>query len=842
VIAMQFEITDGAAIAFAQWFYAAIASGYPVDAALTEARKAIYAQGHGVEWGTPVLYMRAPDGRIFDIEQVERVSEVEQVPGREEEPGPAPVAPLPPEDSAIHNLPVAVTSFVGREQEIAEIKRMLSSARLVTLSGPGGCGKTRLGLEVARDVLVNFADGVWLVDLAALGDAALVPQAVATVLGVREKPGRPLTETLTDYLRVRQLLLVLDNCERVVEACATLVDAWLRACPDLRVLATSREILRLSGEREFLVPPLALPDPHQPVRVDVISRCEAIDLFVQRAQAVKRNFTLDDANASVVIDICARLDGLPLAIELAAARIKLLSPQAILARLENRFTFLRSDARDLPARQQTLQATIDWSYDLLDTNEKVLFRRLAVFKGGRTLEAVETVCNPAKTSDGIAPLQIDVLDGLESLLDQSLLQQEAGLDEEPRFMMLVTIHEYAAERLEESGEAKTLRRRHAAYFLELAEEAEPALTGPDQVMWLNRLETEHNNLRAVLRWAIESQAAETGLRLAGALRQFWSVRGYYSEGRDWLARLLALAGPSERTTVRAKALLGAGALAYHQGDYASVRTFWEESLAIQRELQDRQGVANLLNNLGVVTQVQGDYAAACALFEESLAIFRELGDRRSIANSLNSLGIVARNQGDLTAARALFEENLAIFRELGDKRSIANSLNSLGIVARNQGDLTAARALFEESLAIRQELGDKQGVANLLNNLGLVAENQGDYMLARSLLRESLMTLRELGDRLNIAKLLESLASLATVQAQPQDALRLAGAAAALRESIGAPLSPADRIELERHLETARRASGEEASAQALADGRAMTLEQAIEYALGRTAQSDHAG
>jgi predicted ATPase len=705
---------------------------------------------------------------------------------------PSQIAACKAVDTAANNLPVQLTSFIGREREMAEVKGLLSTARLVTLTGPGGSGKTRLALEVAGELLAEYADGVWWVEHDALQDSALVPQAVATVLGVREEPGRSLTETLTDYLQPRQVLLVLDNCEHLVEACATLADTLLRSCPNLSILATSQEVLRLSGGREFPVPPLALPDPDEALPVEVLSQYEAVELFIQRAQAARPNFVLDQTNASAVTDICVRLDGLPLAIELAAARIKLLSPQAILARLEDRFKLLRGGARDLPARQRALRATIDWSHDLLDEDEQTLFRRLAVFIGGRTLEGVEAVCSGIEEDDRLAPLQIDVLDGLASLVDKSLIQQEEGVDGEPRFTMLVTIHQYAAERLEESGEAEALRRRHAEYFLALAEEAEPELTGPEQAAWLERLEEEHDNLRAALRWAEESGEAETGLRLGGALWRFWDVRGHYSEGRERLAALLALSGASGRMAARAKALNGAGNLAWSQSDYAAARS----------------------------------------LHEEGLTIRRELGDKRDIALSLNSLGIVARRQGDYAAARSLLEKSLAIERELGNKRGIAMSLNNLGLVAASQDDYAAARSFYEESLTIRRELGDKQGIANSLGNLGEVARDQGDYTAARSLHEESLAICRELGDKLGIAYLLEGFVALAAAQGQPGRALRLAGAAAALREAIGAPLPPTYQAEFERHLETARQALGEEASATALAAGWAMTMEQAIEYAL----------
>ena len=700
-------------------------------------------------------------------------------------------------DTATNNLPVQLTSFIGREREMAEVKQRLSTARLVTLTGPGGSGKTRLALEVAGELVAEYADGVWWVEHDSLEDAALVPQAVATVLGVREEPGRSLVDTLADHLKAKELLLVLDNCEHLVEACAALVSTLLRACAKLCILATSRERLNIRGELAWSVPPLSLPaDPERLPPLEELRQYEAIRLFIERARFSQPRFAMTDQNAEVVTQICQRLDGLPLVIELAAARVKMLSVEQINTRLGDRFRLLTAGRRTALPRRQTLRATVDWSYELLSEGERVLFNRLSVFIGGRTLEATETVCNPTKEEDGLAPLGIDVLDGLASLTGKSLIQQKEGVDSEPRFMMLVTLHEYATERLEGSGEAEALRRRHAEYYLALVEEAEAALTGPEQGAWLERLEAEHDNLRAALRWAEESREAETGLRLGGALWRFWYVRGYYSEGRELLSQLLGLA--TGRTAARAKALNGAGALAQWQGDYATARSLFEESLAIRQELGDKRGIASSLNNLGVVAYGQSDYEAARSLFEESLAIIRELGDRRRIAYSLGNLGNVAVDQGDYATARQHFQESLVILRELGDRGGIALSLGNLGSVALDQGDYAAARSLHQESLAIKRELGDKWGIALSL----------------------------------------EGFVGLAAAQAQPGRALQLAGAAAALRETIGVPLLPTEQARLERHLETAQRALSEEASAKALADGRTMTLEQAIAYALQEAAQA----
>ena len=751
---------------------------------------------------------------------------------------PVPIAADKVVDTTTNNLPVQLTSFVGREREMAEVKRLLSTGRLVTLTGPGGSGKTRLALEVAGELVEEYTDGVWWVEHDSLEDGSLVPQAVATVLRVREEPGRALVDTLVDHLKVKELLLVLDNCEHLIEACAALVSTLLRACAKLRILTTSRERLNIRGELAWSVPPLSVPiDPKRLPPLEELRQYEAIRLFIERARFSQPGFAMTDQNAEVVTQICQRLDGLPLGIELAAARVKMLSVEQIHTRLGDRFRLLTAGRRTALPRRQTLRATVDWSYELLSEGERVLFNRLSVFIGGRTVEATEVVCSPATGEDGLAPLGIDVLDGLASLTGKSLIQQEEGVGGEPRFMMLATLHEYATERLHESGEAQVLRRRHAEYFLALAEKAEPELSGAEQERWLEWLEAEHNNLRAALRWVEESGEAEMGLRLGGALWRFWMVRGHYSEGRERLARLLSLAGASGRTAARAKALNGAGSLADSQGDYAAAHSLYEESLTISRELGDKRGIAAALNGLGIVAWYQGDYAAARSLYEESLAIRRELGDKQGIAKSLNNLGLVALGLGDYAAARPLYEESLAIIRELGDRQLIAYSLGNLENVALGKPDYVAARSLYEESLEILRELGDKGGIAESLTNLGSVACKQGNYVAARPLYEESLAIFRELGDKRAIVYTLEGFVALAAAQGQPERALHLAGAAAALRETIGAPLPPTEQEEFERHLEMARQTLDEEAAAKALANGRAMTLEQAIEYALQEATQ-----
>jgi predicted ATPase/class 3 adenylate cyclase/uncharacterized protein HemY len=738
---------------------------------------------------------------------------------------PAEFPPLRSLEAFAHNLPAQLTSFIGREQAMAQVKQFLSTTRLLTLTGSGGCGKTRLALQVAADLLEAYPDGVWLVELAPLADPTLVPQTVASALGVREQPGRPLTETLGDYLKPKALLLILDNCEHLLTACAQLADTLLRNCPRLRVLASSREGLGIGGEQTYRVPSLALPDARHLPPPERLHEFEAVQLFADRARLSQASFAVTPTNAAAVAQVCERLDGIPLAIELAAARVKALPVEKLNERLDDMFRLLTGGSRTALPRQQTLRALIDWSYDLLSSSERALLRRLSVFAGGWTLEAAEAVC----AGDGVE--EWEVLDLLTSLVEKSLvLYEERG--GEGRYRLLETVRQYARDRLLEAGEAAAVRGRHRDWCLALAEEAEPKLGGPEQVVWLDRLEREHDNLRAALAWTGAQGECEVGLRLGWALWGFWVVRGYVGEGREHLARLLALPGAEARTAARAGALNGAGWLAHRQGEYGAARALIAESLAIFRELGDKRGIARSLINLGFMACEQGDYGAARAHLEESLAIARERGDKQGIAWSLLRLGEVTYDQGEYGAARAHLEESLAMFRELESKWGIAWTLLRLGEVAYDQGEYGAARAHLEESLAIHRERGDKGGIATALGSLGRMAHDQGDYGAARALLEEGLAIFRALGHKLGIAQNLEGLAALAVAQAHSERAARLFGAAEGLREATGAPLPPADRAEHDRPVAAVRTALGEEAFASAWAEGRAMSLEAVIQYAL----------
>ncbi len=737
----------------------------------------------------------------------------------------SPTDPAPPTDPPC-NLPAPPTPLLGREREMARALELLcrDDVRLLTLSGPAGVGKTRLSLDVAAGLRADYADGAFLVSLAPLSDPVLVASAIAQALGLREQGDRPLHDTLMASLRDKQLLLLLDNFEHVAAA-APLLAALLAACPHLVLLVTSRASIRVRGEHVLPVPPLDLPDLATLPAVDALAQVSAVALFVARAGAVAPDFALTTQNATTVAAICARLDGLPLAIELAAPHVTLLPPHALLARLEHRLQVLVGGARDLPERQQTLRAAIAWSYDLLHAGEQALFRRLCVFVGGATLEAVEAVCHTAGDLEG------DALGWLAALVDKSLLRREEGPGGEARVGLLETIREYGREQLATSGEQAATERSHAAYYLALAEEAEPELTGAEQVTWLARLEREHDNLRSALRWALESGEVEGGLRLAGTLWRFWMMRGYLREGRRWLETLLncdADVAPASR----ARALHGAGVLARDVGDCTRADLLLGESLALWRELADSPGIATALNGLGSVAWQRGDLAQARALHEEGLALRREMGDTGGVIISLNNLGLVVQDQGDLARAEALFEEVLAFFRERGNRRGIAGSLNNLGEVALAQGNLMRARLLCEEALALRQGLNDRAGIATSLINLGLIACAQGDLTRARLLYEEGLVLFGELGDTRGVGDTMEGRAQVATAQGQATRAAHLLGAAEAVRAAIGAPLLPRAKAGHDRTVAAARTSLGDDAFAAAWEMGATLSLEQAIALVL----------
>jgi non-specific serine/threonine protein kinase len=628
-----------------------------------------------------------------------------------------------------------------------------------------------------------------MVKLAALTDPDLVPQAVATDLGLKEELNRSLTQTLTAHLKSRHVLLLLDNAEHLLVACAQLADAVLPQCARITILTTSREALGLAGELTYRVPSLSMPDPKRDATPEGLLKYESAQLFIERALFRMPHFAVTRENAPALASVCYRLDGIPLAIELAAARMRAMSLEELNQGLAHRFRLLTGGSRTALPRQQTLRSAIEWSYDLLNDAEKALLCRVSVFSGGWTLEAAEEVC----AGEGID--EDRVLDLLTSLVDKSLIVTEER-NGGTRYRLLETVRQYAQDRLRESGEETRWQEQHLTHFLALVEEAEPQLAGADQLAWLDRLETEHDNLRSALAWSSATGGNVTGgIHLAGALWRFWNVRGYFAEGRGWLGGLLGAASGGQ-VAARAKALHAAGVMARQQGDYPVARTLHEESLTLSRELDDHRGVVSSMISLGNVAYDQGDYPAARALYEETLAMARGLVDRWGVAALLNNLGNVVRDQGDSVSARALYEECLAIARERADRGGIAAALTKLGDVACDQGDYPAARALQEEALAIRQELGDRSGIAESMEGLAYV--------------RFSL--------------------------AGPGRAAHLWGAVERLREEIGAPLPPRSRPRHDRQVAAARLALGDDAAfGLAWQEGRAMTLEQAIEYALEKT-------
>lgn len=730
-------------------------------------------------------------------------------------------------ESRPSNLPASSALLIGREKELASAKQLLlrRDVRLVTVTGPGGIGKSHFAMELAHELADDFYFGVYFVSLGAVTDASLVPSVIGQTLGIRETGGQPPIESLKDYLRSSiggPMLLLIDSFEHLLTA-APLLSELLALAPGLKILVTSRAALRVHDENEFPLPPLALPDRKAFPSVETVSQSPAVALFVQRAVAVKPGFALTDENASAVVEICTRLDGLPLAIQLAAARIKLLSPAAMRSRLASRLQLLTSGPRDLPARQQTLRQAMDWSYDLLSEPEQKLFRRLSVFAGGFTLEGAESVCDTKQD------LGLDLLDGMASMVDKSLVRQIEQPDEEPRFVMLETIREYGLEKLAASAEESSTRRAHAAYCLVLAEEGAAETAAGKQKTWLDRFETEHDNFRMALEWLTETRNAEWGPRLGVALFRFWEMREYLAEGRERLGKLLRLEEATTANRMRMRGLFAAGVLAADQRDYVASEKLFKDSLEIARLLEDKQGMAVSLNALALIARDAGDLEASTSLFEESLLLWKELGDNLAVARGLSNLATVVRSQENYAKASALHEECLAIFRGLGDSTGVAWVLNHQGDVLRAQGDLRTAALLYEQSLATFREVNDRWGIAGSLADLGSLVREQRDFAASDALYRESLTLFQDLGHKRGIARLLECFACSAAEQAQPERALKFAGVAAALRQAIGAPLTSAEQTKLEQSLSGARKKLTMTGSRTAWLEGWVMPVEIAMD-------------
>ena len=761
--------------------------------------------------------------------------------------------PLKSLDRQPNNLPVQLTAFVGRERELAEVKRLLGTTHLLTLTGSGGTGKTRLSLEAAAELVEQFVDGVWLVELAPVLDPALLVQSVASTLEVREQPGRPLFDVLADSLRYKQLLLILDNCEHLIDACANLATDLLQSCPKLKVIASSREALGIAGEATFSVPSLSLPrvPPGNtgPLTVDELAQYEAVELFVERASTALPNFRLTDANAPVVAQICQRLDGIPLAIELAAARVKVLKVEQIAARLDDRFRLLTGGSRTALPRQQTLRALIDWSWELLSEPERALLRRLSAFVGGWTLEAAEVVGGdpePAVTDTppGAHTLPSeDVLEVLSQLVNKSLVVVDPDQEAEARYRLLETIRQYARDKLLESGEGADVRTRHLGFYLAYAEAAQPRLRGPDMIAWLDRLEIEHDNLRAALAWAMERDP-DAGLRLAGALTDFWSRRTYTMEGSRWLQEALdrvtalpPLNGEAGRSRMMATAiaLQGQAVVAIGLGKHAESTAASVESVALARKVGDVAALVQGLALLSMAAAFQGDLDTARAAADEAEALCRQHGYTWQLGMVFSARGLIAGASGDPIAARAGNEQSVRLARDIGNPWISAMVIFSSSMIAAHVGDTGAARVRLEECAVLFRQLRDRHMVNVTRSELGHIERRLGNYAEAATLYHETIAGWLELGDRTALAHELEALGIIAAAQGQPRRAAQLFGAADALRQETRSSMTGMERAEYTEALAHARAQVDEPEWSAAWAEGRAMTLEQAVAYALEET-------
>ena len=747
------------------------------------------------------------------------------------------------------NLPTQLTSFIGREQALGELRHLLETTRLLTLMGAGGAGKTRLGIQLGSEVLELFEGGVWLVELAPVTDPLFVTQAIVSALMVREEPGQPQLEALITHFRSKEILLILDNCEHLIEPVAQLTADLLRLSSKLKILATSREALGVSGETTWRVPSLTIPDARAMLDIEQLKQSEAVRLFIDRAAAVQQNFSVTAQNAAALAQICQRLDGIPLAIELAAARVRGLSVEQIAARLDDRFKLLTGGSRTALPRQQTLRALVDWSYDLLAEEEKQVLRQLSVFNGSWSLEAAETILgdggrgqesgvrsqneekDSALSTQHSALPSYEVLDLLLQLVNKSLVVLEE-VEEQTRYRLLETIKQYGYNKLTQAGELQTLRQRHMDYYLGLAKEFNLSERESVALDRLDRLENEYSNLRAALEWAISQENVGYAIQLIEVLGEFWEIRGYVAEAREWLERILALSDKTE-LKLQARAYHMAGFFAHQQGDFANARPLLETALAKNREIGNEVAVAITLCLLGNSILRQGEYTLAQSLLEEATAIIKQTGDQKLLARSLLYLGIVLFVQGHYAEAHEILEECLQKGRAAGSKYYLTAPLNNLGFVAIAREDYIAARRYLEEAIAIERTVKSRSSIlANALGNMAHIACTEGDYSGARALGEEALLIRQELGDKWGIAYSLGRFGVLAATIGMPERAARLWGAAEALRESIGTPLVPAELEIQQRGLELARAQLDEATFAIAWTEGRKLPLKKAITYAL----------
>lgn len=766
-----------------------------------------------------------------------------------------------------HNLPAPVTSLVGRKAEVAQLQSLLRrpDVRLLTLIGPPGVGKTRLALQVGSALLPDFGEGVWFVPLAPLTESAQVLPLVAQTLDIPIKQGS-IFDALVNHLRQRQILLLLDNFEHVGDAALT-ISELLAACAQLKVLVTSRKVLRLYGEHEFAVTPLAVPPLTPLPRLQELARYAAVDLFVQRAQAVRPDFTLTTSTAAAVADICVRLDGLPLAIELAAARVKQLSPITLRSHLSDHFRLLEQNLRDVPVRHRSLHSAIAWSYDLLDQAEQALLRRLAVFAGGCTLTAIEAVCNGTDLNEYV------ILKLLSSLLEKNLVQQMRDPNGDERFSLLETIRDYALNQLKKHREQTSARQAHAEYFVSFTVEGAVAYHTREEGVWLERLDVEHENLRGALRWILQTEQSKLGLCLAETLRRFWYARGYYQEGEAWLAQILALPEPAEEHKAYATALISAGVMAAAQGKFTDSASLHDKCLNIARRIGDRRLIADASRGLGYACYIQGKYAEARSLIEEALQIRRDLGDPHGIADALHMLGVMARQTGDYAAAREFLEEEISIFQKAGNAIGIvtattnlaialreqgdyitakqlterclvdakatknpygmANALLSLGHIAYLQGHISESRRLYEQSLNLNKEIDNQVGLADGARYLGILAWSEGNLSEAARQLKQDLQ-LRQVGQhKLGIVLSLAAFVGLAAALKQPWLAVQLAGAISTFQEDLQVLTLPrVEKSVFEVGLAQAKSTLTPEDASAAWAKGQIMRVDDAIAYAL----------
>ncbi len=729
--------------------------------------------------------------------------------------------PLRTTDAPRNNLQLEVTSFIGREREIDQAIGMLEQSSLLTLTGPGGVGKTRVGLRLARTLLDKFDDGVWIVECGSLTDPDFVLPTVVSTIGLTEPAGRPLLAAIVDHLKSKRLMLVLDDCDPVLGECAQLAEALVRSSPGVRIVVTSREALGVPGEAILPIASLMTPEAGSTIGASDLGEIDACRLFVERARAVQPTFAVSNQNARSVAQLCRRLDGIPLAIELAAARVRALPVEQIAARLDDRFRLLTGGSRAAVARHQTLAATIDWSYDLLTDPERAVLRRLSVFAGGATLEAAEFVC----AGDPVD--SFEVLDALSRLVEKSLVFTDPT-STEARFRLLETVREYARGRLVEASEGDLTLRRHRDWYLALVDQASSAFfQGPEPVEWLRRLDREHDDLRAVLEWCLDQPGeGQSGLQIAAGLWRYWEIRGHLTEGRGWLERMVAAVG-GEVSPLRANALTGAGNLAFMQGDFQAASNFHEASLTLHRQMGDPQSIAYAANNLANTVVQLGDHARARALYGETIELVRELGDERGAAFGSINLADVATREGDLDTARELHEEVLATVRARGDRWTEAFALDTFARATSRAGDREGARSLHVESLAILEEMGDRRGVARVLTHLADLALSDGDTPRARGLFRQSLVIRQELGDMPGLASAMEGLAG-AVATDDPEASARLHGAAESLREAIRAMVPPQAAAAHDQDLAGLEARLGSDRFEDARREGRSMTPNEAL--------------